>query len=157
MLLPRSLAHLKREISEKKWADARQWAGGRTSKTKYRMPKSEKPDGTVSWNTKRLASRLYQVKTGRCLDGQCLHWTENRPAPHCWWCRYQTQPVEGPTENPVGGGVEGDWEVGRAGGRSGTSWSTAVAVRWCWTSSLLLMWEGECRLRKMRRLRREYE
>jgi len=93
MLLPRSLAHLKREISEKKWADARQWAGGRTSKTKYRMPKSEKPDGTVSGNTKRLASRLYQVKTGRCLDGQCLHWTENRPAPHCWWCRYQTQPV----------------------------------------------------------------
>jgi len=33
----RSLAHLKQEISKKKWAEARQWAGGQTSK-KYRMP-----------------------------------------------------------------------------------------------------------------------
>ena len=54
--LPRSLASLKREISEKKWAEARQWAGGRTSKTKYRMPKSQKPDGAVADSTKRLAS-----------------------------------------------------------------------------------------------------
>jgi len=29
--LPGPLAHLKREISEKKWAEARQWAGARTS------------------------------------------------------------------------------------------------------------------------------
>jgi len=29
--LPRSLANLKREISEKKWVEARQWAGGRSS------------------------------------------------------------------------------------------------------------------------------
>ena len=41
MPLPGPLAHLKREISEKKWAEARQWAGGRTSKKKYRMPKSQ--------------------------------------------------------------------------------------------------------------------
>jgi len=32
--LPHSLANLKREMSEKKWAEARQWAGGRTSKKK---------------------------------------------------------------------------------------------------------------------------
>jgi len=32
MHLPRSLANLKREISEKKWVEACQWAGGRTSK-----------------------------------------------------------------------------------------------------------------------------
>jgi len=32
---PRSLSNLKCEISEKKWAEARQWAGGRTSKAKY--------------------------------------------------------------------------------------------------------------------------
>jgi len=31
MHLARSLANLKREISEKKWVEARQWAGGRTS------------------------------------------------------------------------------------------------------------------------------
>jgi len=35
MPLPRSLSHLKQEISEKKWAEARQWAGGWTSKEEY--------------------------------------------------------------------------------------------------------------------------
>jgi len=67
MPLPRSLAHLKRKISEEEWAEGRQWAGGRTSKNKYRMPKSQRPDGTVSGSTKRLALRFYQVKTGHCL------------------------------------------------------------------------------------------
>ena len=65
MPLPRSLANLKREISEKKWAEARQWAGGCTSKKKYRMPRSQRPDGVVAGSTKRLASRFYQLKTGR--------------------------------------------------------------------------------------------
>jgi len=94
MPLPRSLANLKQEISEKKWAEACQWAGGRTSKTKYRMPKSQRPDGTVAGSTKRLASRFYQIKTGHCLSGQYLHWTKNRPTPQCWWCRYQQQTRE---------------------------------------------------------------
>ena len=73
MPLPRSLANLKREISEKKWAEARQWAGGRTSKTKYRMPKSQRPDGTVAGSTKRLASWFYHIETGHCLSGQYLN------------------------------------------------------------------------------------
>ena len=89
--IPRSLANLKREISEKKWVEARQWAGGRTSKTNYRMPKSQKPDGAVAGSTKRLASRFYQIKTGHCLTGQYLNWTKNRSTPQCWWCRYRTQ------------------------------------------------------------------
>ena len=38
--LPRSLANLKREISEKKWVEACQWAGARTSKKKYRLPET---------------------------------------------------------------------------------------------------------------------
>jgi len=59
MPLPRSLANFKLEISEKKWVEARQWAGGRTSKTKYRMPKGQRPGGTVAGSTKRLASRAY--------------------------------------------------------------------------------------------------
>ena len=92
--LPRSLANLKWEISEKKWEEARQWAGGRTSRRKYRMPKSQKPDGTVAGSTKRLASRFYQLKTGHCLTGQYLHWTKNLPSPQCWWCRYPTQTRE---------------------------------------------------------------
>jgi len=90
MPLPRSLANLKREISEKKWVEARQWAGGRTSKKKYRLPKGQRPDGTAAGSTKRLASRFYQLKTGHCLTGQYLNWTKNRPTPQCWWCRYQT-------------------------------------------------------------------
>jgi len=89
--IPRSLANLKREISEKKWVEARQWAGGRTSKTKYRMPKNQKPDSTVAGSSKRLASRFYQIKTGHCLTGQYLNWTKSRPTPQCWWCRYRTQ------------------------------------------------------------------
>jgi len=40
MPLPRSLAHFKREITEKKWVEAHQWAGGRTSKKKYTLQKS---------------------------------------------------------------------------------------------------------------------
>jgi len=94
MPLPRSLAHLKREISEKKWAEARQWAGGRTCKTKHRMPKSQTPDGMVAWSNKRLASRFYQAKTWHCLTGQYLHWTKNRTTPQCWWRRYQIQTRE---------------------------------------------------------------
>jgi len=47
MPLPRSLANLKREISEKKWAEARQWAGGWTSKTKYGCRKAR--GRTVQW------------------------------------------------------------------------------------------------------------
>ena len=89
--LPRSLANLRREISEKKWAEARQWAGGRTSKKKYRMPSSQKPDGAVANSSKRIASRFYQLKTGHCLTGQYLNWTKNRPTPQCWWCRHRTQ------------------------------------------------------------------
>jgi len=83
MPLPRSLANLKREISEKKWVEARRWAGGRTSKAKYRMPKSQTPGGTVAGSTKRLASRFYQIKTGHCLSGQYLNWKKNRPTPQC--------------------------------------------------------------------------
>ena len=88
--IPRSLTNLKREISEKKWVEARQWAGDRTSK-KYRMPKSQKTDGAVAGSTKRLASRFYQIKTGHCLTGQYLNWTKSRSTPQCWWCRYRTQ------------------------------------------------------------------
>ena len=89
--LPRPLANLTREISEKKRAEARQWAGGRTSKKKYRLPDSQKPDGAVAGSSKRLASRFYQPKTGHYRTGQCLHWMKNRATPQCWWCRYRTQ------------------------------------------------------------------
>jgi len=65
MPLPRYLAHLKRETTEKEWVEARQWAGGRTSKMKYMMPKSQRPDSVIAGSAKRPASSFYQVKTGR--------------------------------------------------------------------------------------------
>ena len=40
MPLPRSLANIKREITETKLAEARKWAGHWTSKRKYKMPES---------------------------------------------------------------------------------------------------------------------
>jgi hypothetical protein len=89
--LPRSLAHLKREISEKKWAEARQWAGSRINKMKYKMPARQKPDGVVAGSSKRHASRFYQLKTGHCLTGQHLCRTKSRPTPQCWWCASEMQ------------------------------------------------------------------
>jgi ribonuclease HI len=89
--LPRSLAHLKREISEKKWTEARQWTGSRINKAKYRMPAKQKPDRVVAGSTKRRASRFYQLKTGHCLTGQHLHRTKSHPSPRCWWCASKTQ------------------------------------------------------------------
>ena len=40
MPLPRSLANLKREISEKEWVEAWQWAGGRTKLQNARKPQA---------------------------------------------------------------------------------------------------------------------
>jgi len=42
--LPRSLAHLKREITGKKWAEARRCAGGQTSKKKHAVRDAGKPE-----------------------------------------------------------------------------------------------------------------
>ena len=89
--LPRSLASLKREISEKKWAEAHQWARGRISKTKYCMLKSQKPNSVVADSTKRLARRYNQLKRGHARTGQYLHWANVHPEAPCWWCLYPTQ------------------------------------------------------------------
>jgi hypothetical protein len=56
-------------MSEKKWAEARQWAGSRITKAKYKMPARQKPDGVVAGSSKRHASRFYQLKIGHCLAG----------------------------------------------------------------------------------------
>jgi len=89
--LPRSLANFKWAISEKKWAKVWQCAGERTSKVKYHMPKSQRPDGAVADSTKRLASRYYQLNTGHSRTGQYLHWAKVRSTTQCWWCQCPTQ------------------------------------------------------------------
>jgi len=57
--------------------------GGQTSREKYRMPSSQKADGTVVGSSERLDTTFYQLKTGRCLTGQYLHWTKNIPTAQC--------------------------------------------------------------------------
>ena len=74
--------------------EASQWAGGRASKAKYRMPKSQKTDGTVAGSPKRLTARFDQLKTGHSLSGQCLNWTKNQTTPHCWWCWHPNHMLE---------------------------------------------------------------
>jgi len=75
------------DFGEKKWVEARRWAGGRASRKKYKMPESRKPEGTIAESTKRLASRYYQLKTGHARIGQYLHWAKIRPTAQCWWCQ----------------------------------------------------------------------
>jgi len=71
-----------------------QWPLHNLVTASYRMPKSQRPDGTVAGSTKRLASQFYQTKMGYYLSGQYLYWTKNRPTPQCWWCQYQIQTWE---------------------------------------------------------------
>jgi len=44
MPLPRSLANIKREISEKKWTETRQWAGAWRPDLRDEVPNAEKPE-----------------------------------------------------------------------------------------------------------------
>jgi len=59
MPLRKSLAHLKRGVSEKEWAEARHWAGGRVAGKKYKLPTKQRPDGAVAGSFRGLASRFY--------------------------------------------------------------------------------------------------
>jgi hypothetical protein len=49
MPLSGSLAHLKLEISDKKWAESRRWVS-----SKYKLPKKQRTDGRVVASSKRL-------------------------------------------------------------------------------------------------------
>jgi ribonuclease HI len=91
---PRSLANIAREISEKKWTEAKQWAERRIAAKKYRMPADQRPNRPVAGCPKWLAGRFYQLKTGRCLTGQYLKWTKNRPDAKCGWCSCKVQTRE---------------------------------------------------------------
>jgi len=76
---PTSRANIKGEISEKKWAEAREWAEERIIARKYSLPADQRPDRAVAGSTKRLASRFYQLKTGHCLTGNTLSGRRIRP------------------------------------------------------------------------------
>jgi hypothetical protein len=69
-LLPRSLTHLKRSITEPKCVEAKAWAEAK------RNPSIAGIRSHVRSRTRfrpRLALRFYQLKTGHCPTGQYLH------------------------------------------------------------------------------------
>jgi ribonuclease HI len=91
---PRSLANLKRGSSEKKWAEARQWAEGRITARKYRLPTDQRVERVVAGSPKKLAARFYQLKTGHCRTGQYLKWSKSRTSAKCGWCPCEVQTRE---------------------------------------------------------------
>jgi hypothetical protein len=175
MPLPRSLAHLKREISEKKWNEARRWAGSRASAKKYKMPREQRAeqDSGREHQEARLEA-LYQLKTGHCLAGQYLDWTKNRATAQCWWCRYATQTNEGaylqknyfcPEWKPqqkvlwaLGGGAEGDGEGEGEGPVQdpGPPCRRPVQPAGAGTSSPPRMWGGGSRPPRLRTTQRAW-
>jgi len=59
--LPRSLANVKRDFSEKRWKETKGWTRkmlARTSNRKYRPCEKQKPGPTVARANKRLAPRF---------------------------------------------------------------------------------------------------
>jgi ribonuclease HI len=94
MPLPRSLANVKREISERKWIEARRWAEGRITARKYKMPREQRPSRVVDRSPKRLAARFHQLKTGHGLTGQYLKWSKNCATAKCGWCPCKVQTRE---------------------------------------------------------------
>ena len=56
---PRSLAHRRREIAERKWVETRQCAEGRARGKKYRLPNRRVSDGRVAGSGKGLAAWYY--------------------------------------------------------------------------------------------------
>jgi hypothetical protein len=91
---PRSLANLKREISERKWTEAHRWVEERIRRNKYTMPEELRPSRIVDRSAKRLARRFYQLKTGHCLTGQYLQGIGSSPSAECGWCSYKMQTRE---------------------------------------------------------------
>jgi hypothetical protein len=94
MPLPRSLGSIKREISERKWAETRCWAEARVKTKKYRAPGKQQPSGLLKRGSKRLAGRFHQLKTGHCLTGQYLKWARKRVTAKCGWCPCKVQTRE---------------------------------------------------------------
>jgi hypothetical protein len=114
MPLPRSLANIKREISEKKWITAK----------KYRMPGEQRSNGVVDRCSKRLAGRFHQLKNGALsyraileVDEEPGH-SEVRVVPvqgtNAGASVQELSALEAAAENPVGG-VRG--EAGRGKNR----------------------------------------
>ena len=94
MPLPRSKANIRREVAERKWAEARDWSEKRIKRKKYKMPERMRQSAAVARGPERLAERFYQLRTGNCRTGQYLEWTKNTDTAACGWCQHKTQTRE---------------------------------------------------------------
>jgi len=68
--------------------------GDRREAKSLRLGAEQQPDRTVAGSSKRLASGIYQLKTGQCLTGQYLNWTRSWASAQSWWWPYRTQTRE---------------------------------------------------------------
>jgi len=75
--LPRSLANIKREMSEKNLA------GDWIAETKHRMPEKQRPNSTVAECSKRLAGRFHQLMTGTVSLGNTSDGRKTGPPRSC--------------------------------------------------------------------------
>jgi ribonuclease HI len=87
---PASLAHLSRQIAEKKWVESKNWAYSRITNPAYNVKcrpwRRNCPDPGPAKTRKATASRYYQLKTGHALTGQYLKWIGSKDDDMCWWC-----------------------------------------------------------------------
>ena len=87
---PLSLAHLSRQVAEKKWEEAKGWAYSRIANPSYnvkcRQWQRNQPDPALAKARNGIASRYYQLKTGHALTGMYLKWIGCREDDTCWWC-----------------------------------------------------------------------
>jgi len=77
----RSLAHLRRRASEKKWPEARSWYERSRLNNGYVLRKKGKLDLAPARAEKRTAEILPAPSPGVYLKS-----TDNRPDDQCWWC-----------------------------------------------------------------------
>jgi len=75
MPLPRSLTHVKPEVSEKKWAEAHQWARGQTSRKKF----------ILSWDRPgpRTKGSLQYAASARTADEKPRQCVSRHDLPGC--------------------------------------------------------------------------
>jgi len=89
---PTSRANIRREISETKWAEAREWAEGRITARKYSLPADQRPGRAIAGSTKRLANRpVLPAEDGALPD---LKWPKNQADAKCRWCPCKVQTRE---------------------------------------------------------------
>ena len=151
MPLPRSLANIEREISEKKWAEARQWAGGRTSKRSTACQRARSP--MARWPAAPRGSRRGSTNSrqGTAYPGSTFTGRRTGPPRSAGGASIRTSlgitssmcvRKRSPSRRSCGQKCGRRLGGGRAGGRFGIYLPMGDVGRRFWTSSRPRTWEG---------------